>query len=694
MDRKPTYKELEQRIKVLTGKADRCDKFAGTSEISQSDFRKEELISLFNITIDMLCVADIHGCFKFVNHAWETILGYNKEDILGKEYIDFVHPDDIASTLAEGTKLSQGLQTIYFENRYRCKDGSYKWLAWTSSPEPEKNITFAVARDITEKKNMEEAVKKSYEDLEAKVKDRTADLEEANRRLEDEILERRQAEESLRASERRFREIAGLLPTVICEMDMSNNITYVNNIGLELFGYSKGDLESGISVDGIVHPVEKKKMYKRLKKIFRGEYLGSNEYRMLRKDGSEMQGLVHANAINNNGAVVGVRMSVTDITEKKRLESQLQQAQKMEAIGTLAGGIAHNFNNLLMGIQGYTSLMLMESDPDDLNYERLKNIEKQIVSGSKLTNQILGYARRGNYEIKPISFNQLVKQTADTFCTTKKEVNVHQELADDLFGVKVDQGQIEQVLLNLFINAADAMPGGGDIYLKTMNISHKDMRGRPYKVESGNYVLFEIKDTGIGMDNGTLKRVFEPFFTTKGFAKGTGLGLASVYGILKAHAGYIDVDSKIGHGTVFKIYLPASKGKIKIRKEKAIDIQKGTETILLVDDEDVVVEVSRDILEALGYNTLIARSGKEAIEVYINNQDNIDMVLLDLIMPNLNGGETYDKMKEVNPNIKALLSSGYSIDGQGAEVLKRGCNGFIQKPFKIDELSKKIREIL
>ncbi len=278
---------------------------------------------------------------------------------------------------------------------------------------------------------------------------------------------------------------------------------------------------------------------------------------------------------------------------------------------------------------------------------------------------------------------------------TKKEIRVHQELAKDLSGVKADQDQIEQVLLNLYVNASDAMPGGGDLFLKTMNITHKDMGDKPYEVKPGNYILLTVRDTGSGMDKETMERIFDPFFTTKGMARGTGLGLASVYGIIKAHGGYIDVESKKDHGTTFTIYLPASSEKALIKeKELPQKTLKGEESILLVDDEDIIIDVGEAMLKALGYTVLVARGGKEAIELYNKNKDKIDMVLLDMVMPDMGGGETYDRMKEINPDIKVLLSSGYSIDGQATEIIKRGCDGFIQKPFDMQGLSQRIRKIL
>ena len=294
----------------------------------------------------------------------------------------------------------------------------------------------------------------------------------------------------------------------------------------------------------------------------------------------------------------------------------------------------------------------------------------------------------------PLSLNHIAKESSETFGRTRKEITIHRELAEDLLAVEVDESQIEQVLLNLYINAADAMPGGGDLFLKTMNVTHEEMKEKPYDPIPGKYVLLKVIDKGTGMDEGTVERIFEPFFTTKAMGRGTGLGLASVYGIIKGHGGYIDVDSKIGRGTSFSIYLPASDKLIPKALDVSDQIIGGGETILLVDDEEIVLDVGVQMLKKLGYTVLEANSGKEANDIYKEKRDKIDLVLLDMIMPKMSGGETYEKLKEINPEVKVLLSSGYSIKGQATEIMNLGCNGFIQKPFNMRKLSKKIGEIL
>ncbi|MBE9580569.1 MAG: response regulator, partial [Proteobacteria bacterium] len=381
--------------------------------------------------------------------------------------------------------------------------------------------------------------------------------------------------------------------------------------------------------------------------------------------------------------------------ERKQLEAQFQQAQKMESIGTLAGGIAHDFNNVLMGIQGQASLMLLRTDPDHPHFERLIGIEDMVRNGAGLTKQLLGFARGGKYEVKPTDLNELIENTSEMFGRTKKELNIHRRHQKDIWPVEIDRGQIEQVLLNLYVNAGHAMPGGGHLYIETSNVMLDEKDTKPFGGKHGNYVKISVTDTGVGMDELTQQRIFDPFFTTREVGRGTGLGLASAYGIIKNHGGIINVYSKKGAGTTFNIYLTASGKEVTIKEKKLADeILKGTETVLLVDDEDMILDVGKDMLGEAGYKVLLARSGKEAVEVCGKQKDNIDLVIVDMIMPEMGGGEAYDRIKEINPKVKALLASGYSIDGQATEILERGCEGFIQKPFSVKELSEKIREIL
>ncbi len=384
----------------------------------------------------------------------------------------------------------------------------------------------------------------------------------------------------------------------------------------------------------------------------------------------------------------------TEIAERKELESQLWQAQKMEALGNLAGGVAHDFNNLLMAIQGRAAIMLSHKDASHPDFVHLDEIENYVQKAADLTKQLLGFARGGKYEVKSTDINELIKESARLFERTKKEITIHSKYQEAVWTLEVDRGQIDQVLLNLFINAWHAMPGGGDIFIETENVTVDERFIRPFEVKPGKYVKISIADTGLGMDEATRQKIFEPFFTTRKMGRGTGLGLASAYGIIKNHGGFIDVYSEVGQGATFNIYFPASEKEAIKEKTGAWGVAKGSGTILLVDDEEMIIDIGKAMIEELGYKVLSARSGREAIKVYQENGEKIDMVILDVVMPDMGGGETYDRLKEISPGVRVLLSSGYSINGQATEMLSRGCDGFIQKPFDLEKLSQKLREIL
>ena len=380
--------------------------------------------------------------------------------------------------------------------------------------------------------------------------------------------------------------------------------------------------------------------------------------------------------------------------EKEELESLLLHAQKMEALGTLAGGLAHDFNNLLMGIQGNTSVVLSKMKPDDPNYKKLETAETYIKKSAEFTKQILGFARGGKYEVKKTDLNELIQKSSLLFGRTKKEMPIYTNYQEDIWTVKVDQGQIEQVLLNLYLNATQAMPNGGNLYIRTENVTLNKKYMEPYELEPGDYVKTSVIDAGIGMDKTTLQKVFDPFFTTKKLDRGTGLGLASAYGIIKNHNGFFEVSSEKNKGTTFNFYIPASEKKVMQQKTKPQEIQKGNETILLVDDEDMVIDATSEMLETLGYSVNVARSGEEAIVFCRKNNDKIDLVILDIVMPAMNGSEAFSILKKINPQIKVLLSSGYSVNESVTKMLDNGCQGFIQKPFSLIQLSQKVREVL
>ncbi len=385
---------------------------------------------------------------------------------------------------------------------------------------------------------------------------------------------------------------------------------------------------------------------------------------------------------------------VRDITESKALEKRLQESQRMESLGTLAGGIAHDFNNLLMGIQGNVSLIYLEAENDPSLAEKLKNIEDCVDSGSRLTKQLLGFARGGKYVVKPIEMNQLLQSSAEMFGRTRRAITIHGNYQQDLWRVMADSSQMEQVLVNLFLNAWQAMQGTGELFLSSANLLLDQVFVEPYDMPPGRYVRISVQDTGIGMDEATMRRIFEPFFTTNEPGRGTGLGLASVFGIVKNHNGFITVKSKLYKGSTFEVYLPASDKTPDVEEQAHETIQLGSETILLVDDEEYIIEVARLMLEGLGYKIMKANSGQKALEIFAERTDAIDLVILDLVMPDLDGEAVFERMRQIRPDIKVIFASGFYVMDQAPSFMKNGCSGFLQKPFNMKQLSTKIRGVL
>ncbi|MCX5829485.1 MAG: response regulator [Deltaproteobacteria bacterium] len=540
---------------------------------------------------------------------------------------------------------------------------------------------------------LEETEKKLQSDqqsLEMRVRERSAELAKANEDLQAELAERKRAEAE------RLNLVTAIEQSAegIYLADTNWIIQYTNPAFEKMLGYDRGEMLGWH--DRLLKSGKHDRIYYRnLRETLISGKVWSGRGINKKKDGTFIDADVTMSPVRDrSGNIINYVCIHRDITRETALETQLLQFQKLESIGTLAGGIAHDFNNLLMGIQGYASLMLLNIDPSHPNCERLKRIEEQVQSGADLTRQLLGFARGGRYEVKPADMNEILEKTSSMFGRTKKEISIHRKYGNNLFTVEVDQGQMEQVFMNLFVNAWQAMPGGGEIYLETENTILDNEQTFPHAVKPGKYVKITVTDTGTGMDEKTRERIFDPFFTTKTMGRGTGLGLATVYGIIKGHKGIINVDSEPADGTTFTIYLPISEKEVVQEKTATGTITRGTETILLVDDEKIVLEVSKELLESMGYLVYAAESGQEAIAVYMEKRNEIDLVILDMIMPEISGGETFDRIREINPEIRALLSSGYSIEGQAQQILDRGCNGFLQKPFHTEILSIKVRDIL
>ena len=650
---------------------DQAGQPAASNDLLAEEYRQDAVLfrTIFEAAPLGIVIADPQGYILEANQAFFQMLGYRHHQVKSMTFVDITYPDDREENNKLIKALREGRISAYqTEKRYLKSDGQSLWAIVKAS-----------------------AAKDQYGNIQYWLG------------IMEDISERKSAQEALMESERRYRNILGSIAEGYFEVDLKGNFTFFNNRVCQIIGYER-DALLGMNNRQYASPQTARKMYHIFNRVFRtGEPAKVTKYEIIRKDGTEKILEVSASLMRGaddqpagfSGIMRDVTSRIQAEKEKKRLESQVQHAQKMEAIGTLAGGIAHDFNNLLMGFQGNISLMKMDLTDEHPHQEFLNNMESYVKRGSELTRQILGFARGGKYQVKTTNLNVLINKNADMFSRARKEITIHKKFQKNLYTVDVDRGQIEQVLLNLFVNAWQAMPGGGNMYVETENINlQANDYDKPYAIDSGKYVRITVSDSGIGMDKKTQERIFEPFFTTKAFGRGTGLGLASAYGIIKNHNGIINVYSEKGHGTTFKIYLPASDKQIIAEKFKIEEARGGSETILLVDDEEMVADIGKDLLEKLGYTVLVAAGGAEAIKLFQRHREQIELVILDMIMPDMSGGETFSRMRAIKPNAKILLSSGYSLDSRASAIMKQGCNGFIQKPFNLKKISHKIREIL
>jgi two-component system cell cycle sensor histidine kinase/response regulator CckA len=616
-----------------------------------------------------IAIANAAGYFLEVNDAFIKMLGYSRQEIGKISFVDITHPDDREETQRLSMAVRDRKINFYRnEKRYLKKNGDVVWV-----------IVRVTA-----------------------IRDNDGSIKYWLGLLED-ITEHKKAKDALRQSEEKYRSILQGIEEGYFEVDLAGNFTFFNKAMHKILGFTPEEL-LGTSNREYTRKETAKKIFRVFNRVYHtGRPARVLNYEITTKDGRKKILEVSTSLMrDSNHKPIGFRGLALDVTEhlvvereKERMAAQIQQAQKMEAIGTLAGGIAHDFNNLLMGFQGNLSLMLMEMSPDNPYYDFLTNMEDYVKRGSDLTRQILGFARGGKYEVRPTNLNDLLEKSSRMFGRTKKEIMIHKRFQENPWPVEVDRGQIEQVLLNLFVNAWQAMPSGGDIYLSTENVTlKKEDWDKPYALQQGQYVKVSVTDTGVGMDKATLERIFEPFFTTKEVSRGTGLGLASAYGIIKNHSGMIDVTSQQGDGTTFTIYLPKSNKDFLEERPTVEKTIEGRETILLVDDEEMITDIGGKMLKKLGYRVVLAESGRNAMKIFEKLHSRIDLVILDMIMPDMGGSETFDQLKAISPDMKVLLSSGYSLDGQASQIMKRGCNGFIQKPFNLKHFSQKVREIL
>ncbi len=510
------------------------------------------------------------------------------------------------------------------------------------------------------------------------------------------MLARIEAEESLRQSEARFRELAELLPGIVFETDAQGVFTFVNSRGFEFSGYGPADLAAGFSVLRLIAAEDQQRAIKNIQAVLAGEDLIVNEYQAVRKDGSTFPIVIRSAVIVHDGKPVGLRGLIHDITKRKQLEQQLAAAAKMDAVGQLAGGIAHDYNNLMTSILGYANLLVRRMPAGSANHRAAATIEQAAERATDLTRQLLGFARRGKNRIEPVDLHQIIADVVELLShSIDQSITMTTELRAHSANVLGDPNQLHQILMNLAINACDAMPDGGAIAIGTANIDIEEASGDAVPLAAGEYIGVTVTDNGVGIPAAQQQQIFEPFFTTKNPGIGTGLGLAMVYGIVGNHDGRVQVKSELGHGFAITIQLPICPDTVSfpLADSKTL-LATGSGTILIVDDEPMVRYVLQEMLEAIGYQVLVAGSGSEALDIYRTDGKEVDLVIIDLMMPNMDGRACFAALKELDSQVRALLSTGFSLDGSVQSALDAGMHGFIQKPYEIKKLADVISKAI
>ncbi len=506
------------------------------------------------------------------------------------------------------------------------------------------------------------------------------------------------ATESLENSEERYRDLYENAPNAYFSIAADGSITACNRAAVELLDYDRETLMGTKIWDVYADtPHGRPKAQEIHALLIEGELIRDVELQMERRGGEPIWVSISVEPIRDReDHIIESRLMVIDVSERKKLEAQFIQAQKMESIGTLAGGVAHDFNNLLGGILGYASFMKTKMEEDHPFYKYIDTIEKSATRAAQLTARLLGFARTGQDETMPVDLNEIITETMNILGRTiDKSIEIKTDLLKNLPTIEADAGRLQQAIINLCVNARDAMAEEGVLSIETRveAINKVHAKAHPESKE-GSFAVLSVTDTGTGMDKRTKEKIFEPFFTTKEEGKGTGLGLAMVYGVVKNLGGFIWVYSEPGVGSTFKIYLPIS-GLPEMEEHPVAEAPRGgTELVLVVDDEEPIRALAKETLESFGYKVMLAEDGREAIRLYEKHKEEIDLVILDMVMPKMGGRETFSGLKQISSQVKALLSTGYSQSGRAQEILDGGVMGFIQKPYKLSDLLSTVRRTL
>jgi PAS domain S-box-containing protein len=620
----------------------------------------QNLLQLINSIPDLIFYRDRSGFYRICNLAYAEHIGISIGEIIGRHASEIIGPEQAANFLDLDTEVIKTNRPRREIIPLEHANGSIRLYEVIRAPLHDQSGSIqgisVVCRDHTEKEQLhQEAAEKSYKYQAAL---------EAN-------------------------------PDPMVVYNMVGEVEYINPAFTRVFGWDLEDCR-GKKMDFVPDECWPETL-EMIEMVKRGESFSGIESQRLTRDGRILTiSISGAMFRNRNGKLQGSIITLRDITRQKSLEAQLHQSHRLESLGTLAGGIAHDFNNLLTAIRGHTSLILLQENISPIIQKKLHKIEDIVDRGAALTKQLLGFARGGKYQPEVLNVNQVVEESLEMFARTLKGLTVTTRLAPDLQHIKADRSQLDQVLLNLFVNAWQAMQEDlqdGRLEVTTDNFiitPHTHPHQTP-----GSYIRISIIDNGCGMDKETQLHIFEPFFSTKNEnERGNGLGLSSVYGIIENHDGLITVESQLNQGTTFEIFLPTVDKSATQVQTVPENIITGTDTILLVDDEEIVRSINQELLEALGYHVLSAQNGPEALELFQQKQQRISLVILDMIMPGMNGATVFRHLRDLDPEVRVLLASGYSSEQETSAILEQGRCDFIQKPFSIKELSRRIEQII